>query len=163
MSLDSESSPSSSSRDWFFPSNSFAHSNNHYMRKTPKYARRFSSNPRLSQPLPPDSKPPKTLTFRSVSSSNSSSFREYNYAGLRRRSYSSHRTETSPKREENDAVLQRKAVVSNRNVGVSEEKTSASKMISGFSGQQVKFRWHMAISLAVIALSICKTIKCDFF
>lgn len=160
MSLDAEPSPSSSSRDWLFPSHSFAHSFDNYTSKTPKYPCRFSSNPRLSQPLPPDSKPHKTPAFQSVSSSNSSSFSEYKYAGLRRRSYLSRRAETSPKREENGTVLQRNAVVSNRNVGVSEEKTSESKMIAGFYGQRVKFRWHMVISLVVIALSICKTIKC---
>ncbi|KAH9782856.1 putative ion channel CASTOR [Citrus sinensis] len=143
MSPDSEPSPSSSSRDWLFPSHSFAHSFDNYTSKTPKYPRRFSSNPRLSQPLPPDSKPHKTPAFQSVSSSNSSSFSEYKYAGLRRRSYLSRRAETSPKREENGTVLQRNAVVSNRNVGVSEEKTSESKMIAGFYGQRVKFRWHM--------------------
>ncbi|KAH9726870.1 putative ion channel CASTOR [Citrus sinensis] len=143
MSLDAEPSPSSSSRDWLFPSQSFAHSFDNYTSKTPKYPRRFSSNPRLSQPLPPDSKPHKTPAFQSVSSSNSSSFSEYKYAGLRRRSYLSRRAETSPKREENGTVLQRNAVVSNRNVGVSEEKTSESKMIAGFYGQRVKFRWHM--------------------
>ncbi|KAH9726871.1 putative ion channel CASTOR [Citrus sinensis] len=150
MSLDAEPSPSSSSRDWLFPSQSFAHSFDNYTSKTPKYPRRFSSNPRLSQPLPPDSKPHKTPAFQSVSSSNSSSFSEYKYAGLRRRSYLSRRAETSPKREENGTVLQRNAVVSNRNVGVSEEKTSESKMIAGFYGQRVKFRWHMVISLVIM-------------
>ncbi|KAH9782858.1 putative ion channel CASTOR [Citrus sinensis] len=150
MSPDSEPSPSSSSRDWLFPSHSFAHSFDNYTSKTPKYPRRFSSNPRLSQPLPPDSKPHKTPAFQSVSSSNSSSFSEYKYAGLRRRSYLSRRAETSPKREENGTVLQRNAVVSNRNVGVSEEKTSESKMIAGFYGQRVKFRWHMVISLVIM-------------
>ncbi|KAH9782857.1 putative ion channel CASTOR [Citrus sinensis] len=110
MSPDSEPSPSSSSRDWLFPSHSFAHSFDNYTSKTPKYPRRFSSNPRLSQPLPPDSKPHKTPAFQSVSSSNSSSFSEYKYAGLRRRSYLSRRAETSPKREENGTVLQRNAV-----------------------------------------------------
>ncbi|XP_024044795.1 ion channel CASTOR isoform X3 [Citrus clementina] len=149
MSLDSEPSPSSS-RDWLFPSHSFAHSYDIYTSKTPKYHRRFSSNPRLSQPLPPDSKPHKTPAFHSVSSSNSCSFSEYKYAGLRRRSYSSRRAGTSPKREENGTVLQRNAVVSNRNVGVSEEKTSESKMIAGFYGQRVKFRWHMVISLVIM-------------
>lgn len=153
MSLDSESSPSSSSRDWFFPSHSFAHSSHQYARKAPKYSRRFSTNPRLSQPLLPDTRPPKTPpTFRSVSSSNSSSSREYSYAELRKRAYSTRRGEPLRKREDNDAV-------SNRNVGISEEKTLSREKIAGLSGQRLKFRWHMAISLAVAVLSTWDNIK----
>lgn len=141
MSLDPEPAPSSSSsRDWFFPSHSFVHSSHRYTQKYQKYPRRFSTNTRLSQPRQPDSKPPRTPSFRSVSSSNSS-FKDSNYAGVRKRAfYSTYRAEQLPKREEIGAE-------SDRNAGVSGEKAGEKNF--GFWGQRVQVRWHMAISLAV--------------
>ncbi|XP_044500118.1 ion channel CASTOR-like isoform X1 [Mangifera indica] len=154
MSLDPEPAPSSSSsRDWFFPSHSFVHSSHRYTQKYQKYPRRFSTNTRLSQPRQPDSKPPRTPSFRSVSSSNSS-FKDSNYAGVRKRAfYSTYRAEQLPKREEIGAE-------SDRNAGVSGEKAGEKNF--GFWGQRVQVRWHMAISLAVVITAFSSLVHKNF-
>ncbi|KAL5848470.1 hypothetical protein ACOSQ4_006483 [Xanthoceras sorbifolium] len=160
MSLDSESCPPSSSRDWFFPSHSFIHSSPYYPPKTPKYTRRFSTNPRLSQPPPP---PQKTPSFRSVSSSSSSSFRENNYPGIRRRANLTRRAERPSQREEDGAVSTRAPDVSKRNAGVSGEKTAASGGKSaGASVQWIKGRWHMAILIAIVITALTSLVHKNF-
>ncbi|KAL5784245.1 hypothetical protein ACOSQ2_006637 [Xanthoceras sorbifolium] len=160
MSLDSESCPPSSSRDWFFPSHSFIHSSPYYPPKTPKYTRRFSTNPRLSQPPPP---PQKTPSFRSVSSSSSSSFRENNYPGIRRRANLTRRAERPSQREEDGAVSTRAPDVSKRNAGVSGEKTAASGGKSaGASVQWIKGRWHMAILVAIVITALTSLVHKNF-
>ncbi|KAH7572981.1 hypothetical protein JRO89_XS03G0045700 [Xanthoceras sorbifolium] len=160
MSLDSESCPPSSSRDWFFPSHSFIHSSPYYPPKTPKYTRRFSTNPRLSQPPPP---PQKTPSFRSFSSSSSSSFRENNYPGIRRRANLTRRAERPSQREEDGAVSTRAPDVSKRNAGVSGEKTAASGGKSaGASVQWIKGRWHMAILVAIVITALTSLVHKNF-
>ncbi|TXG72687.1 hypothetical protein EZV62_001266 [Acer yangbiense] len=151
MSLDAESSPpSSSSRDWFFPSHSFIHSSPY---KTPKHPRRFSANPRLSQPPP---LPSKTPSFRSVSSSSSSSFRENNYPGSRRRANLNRRAENPPKHEEDDAI-------SSRTLDVSGQKMASSEKSAGSSGQRVKVRWHMAIAIAIVITALTSLVHKNFY
>ncbi|KAK0608476.1 hypothetical protein LWI29_031250 [Acer saccharum] len=151
MSLDAESSPpSSSSRDWFFPSHSFIHSSPY---KTPKHPRRFSANPRLSQPPP---LPQKSPSFRSVSSSSSSSFRENNYPGTRRRANLNRRSENPPKHEEDDAI-------SSRTLDVSGQKMASSEKSSGSSGQRVKVRWHMAIAIAIVITALTSLVHKNFY
>lgn len=151
MSVDPEPSPSSSSsRDWFFPSHSFVHSSHQYTPKYQNHPRRFSTNTRLSQPRHNDSKPPRTPSFRSVSSSNSS-FRDSNYAGIRKRAlYSTRREEQPPKPEEIGAEP-------DRNARISGGKTGEKNV--GFSDQRFKVRWRMAICLAVGLGSVCKILE----
>ncbi|KAJ0034851.1 hypothetical protein Pint_26194 [Pistacia integerrima] len=155
MSLDPEPPPSSSSsRDWFFPSHSFVHSSHQSTPKYQKHPRRFSTNTRLSQPRQPDSKTPRTPSFRSVSSSNSS-FRDYNYAGVRKRAlYSTRRAEQPPKLEEIGAE-------SDRNAGISCEKIGEKNV--GFPGQRVKVRWQMAICLAVVLTAFSSLVHKNFY
>ncbi|KAJ4723766.1 Ion channel CASTOR [Melia azedarach] len=149
MSLDSESSPSSSSRDWFFPSHSFAHSSHQYARKSPKI---FSQILHKSQTLAAAPSlirdPPK-----------------------RRRRFALFRPPI-PALLENTAMLsseRERTRLAGANLcgnvkitmpfriemwAVSEEKTLSREKIAGLSGQRLKFRWHMAISLAVIVITV---------
>ncbi|XP_050374264.1 ion channel CASTOR-like isoform X1 [Argentina anserina] len=138
MSLDSDSSAlPSSSRDWYFPSPPFIHA-----AKSPKYHRRFSTNPRPSQPLPSDS--PAT-PFRAVPSSTSAPPRTFNHDRLRRRVDFPRRPEKPPRNEPSLGVPD----------GVSRKRSEASTAVAGdkfprFSQPGFKPRWKMAFLVAIL-------------
>ncbi|OMO62173.1 CASTOR/POLLUX/SYM8 ion channel [Corchorus capsularis] len=157
MSLDTESSPSSS-RDWFFPSPSFIHSTSNPS-QSPNYPRRFTTIPRHSRPSPPDRKPPKTPSFRSVSSSSSAPYGDRKYGRLRRKIEFTGRSEKSPKCEEDGAVSEQKRAVPN---AVSGEKTASGEMGVGIAGQRVKVRWQMAFSIAILITAFGSLVHKNF-
>ncbi|XVF37554.1 hypothetical protein REPUB_Repub20aG0018700 [Reevesia pubescens] len=158
MSLDSESSPSSG-RDWFFPSPSFIHSTSHSSR-SPNYHRKLTTVPRHSHPSPPDwKKPPKTPTFRSVSSSSSTSYGDPKYGRIRRRVEFTRRSEETPKNEVNDAISEQRRDVSNAVLG---EKTASGGMGIWISGQRVKIRWQMAILVAILITAFGSLVHTNF-
>ncbi|XP_022733690.1 ion channel CASTOR-like isoform X3 [Durio zibethinus] len=156
MSLDSESSPSSS-RDWFFPSPSFIHSTSHHSRSA-NYPRKFTTIPRHSPPSD-WKKPHKTPTFRSVSSSSSASYGDPNYGRLRRRVDFTLRSQRTSKHEEEVAVLEQKRGVSN---AVSVEKTASGEMGIRIAGQRFKIRWQMAFSIAVLITAFGSLVHKNF-
>ncbi|XP_038691432.1 ion channel CASTOR-like isoform X2 [Tripterygium wilfordii] len=147
MSLDSESSPPSSSRDWFFPSPSFIQSP-HQPPKTPKYPRRFSTNPRSFRYNTSESGPHKTPPFRGVSPSDSARFRDPRYAGLRRRVEIPRRADNSPTIKDADSI--------------SSQKTSSQEKIPGFSWQRVKVRWQMAFAVATLITVMSSLVHKNF-
>ncbi|XP_021290294.1 ion channel CASTOR-like isoform X1 [Herrania umbratica] len=164
MSLDSESSPSSS-RDWFFPSPSFIHSTSHPS-QSPNYPRRWTTIPRHSRPCPPDWKPSKTSTFRSVSSSDSAPYGDRKYSRLRHRVDFTRRSEKSPKQEEDGAVLEQKRDVSNAGSGgkqnVLSDNTASGEMGIWIAGQRVKVRWQMAFSIAILITAFGSLVHKNF-
>ncbi|XP_034197348.1 ion channel CASTOR-like isoform X2 [Prunus dulcis] len=152
MSLDSDSAAvSSTSRDWYFPSPPFIH-NNSNSTKFPKYPRRFPTNPRQSQHLPPDYRPPfggvsspnSSPPFRSVSSSTSAPHRAFNHERLRRRVDFGRRREKPQQNDVNDAIPS----VSD---GVSRRRSEVSSAVSGdkFLGNGFNVRWKMAFFVAI--------------
>ncbi|XVE84412.1 hypothetical protein DITRI_Ditri17bG0010300 [Diplodiscus trichospermus] len=158
MSLDSESSPSSA-RDWFFPSPSFIHSASSPS-QSPNFSRKFTTFPRHSRPSPPDwRKPPRTPSFRSVSSSSSASYGDHKYGRLRRRVDFTPRSERTPKYEEEGSVLEKKRGVSNP---VSVEKTASGEMGCRIAGQRVKIRWQMAFSIAILITAFGSLVHKNF-
>lgn len=146
----SDSSPPSSSRDWYFPSPPFIHSS-----KFPNCPRRFPGNPRVSRHYPPDSGSssfrrvvPKPL-LRDVLSSSSAPHRTVvNHAGLRRRAGLARRGDQQTRANGEDVVPAKKSEVSG---ALSGEKVSAPKKPTGFSGRSlgIRVRWKMAIAAAV--------------
>ncbi|KAK8485036.1 hypothetical protein V6N12_014112 [Hibiscus sabdariffa] len=156
MSLDSESSSPSSSRDWFFPSPSFIHSTSHSP-QSPNYPRKFSTIPRHPRPSPPDWKPPKTSTFRGVSSS---AYGDPKYGRLRRRVDFTRRSEKTSKQEGDGPVLAQNRDVSK---AVPDEKTAAGEIGIRVLGQRVKIRWQMAFSLAILITAFGSLVHKNFF
>ncbi|KAG4156614.1 hypothetical protein ERO13_D02G007500v2 [Gossypium hirsutum] len=146
MSQDSAESSPSSSRDWFFPSPSFIHSTSNSP-QSPNYPRKFSTIPRHSRSSPTDSKPPKTSTFRSVSSSGSAAYGDQKYGRGRRRIELIRRSEKTAKQEKEGPVLEQKRVVSKAVSGV---KTAIGEMGIRVFGQRVKIRWQMASYIAIL-------------
>ncbi|XWS35355.1 hypothetical protein CRYUN_Cryun21dG0119000 [Craigia yunnanensis] len=158
MPLDSESSPSSS-RDWFFPSPSFNQSTSHPS-QSPNYPRKFTIIPRHSHPSLPDWKnPPKTPTFRSVSSSSTASYGDPKFGRLRRRVDFTLRSERRTKHEEEGDVLEQKQGVSN---AVSVGKTASGEMGIRIAGQRVKVRWQMAFSIAILMAAFGSLVHKNF-
>ncbi|KAH0993234.1 hypothetical protein GBA52_004717 [Prunus armeniaca] len=152
MSLDSDSAAvASTSRDWYFPSPPFIH-NNTNSTKFPKYPRRFPTNPRPSQHLPPDYRPPfggvsspnSSPPFRSVSSSTSAPHRAFNHERLRRRVDFGRRREKPQQNDVNEAIPS----VSD---GVSRRRSEVSSAVSGdkFLGNGFNVRWKMAFFVAI--------------
>ncbi|TYI91663.1 hypothetical protein E1A91_D02G008900v1 [Gossypium mustelinum] len=146
MSPDSAESSPSSSRDWFFPSPSFIHSTSNSP-QSPNYPRKFSTIPRHSRSSPTDWKPPKTSTFRSVSSSGSAAYGDQKYGRGRRRIELIRRIEKTAKQEKEDPVLEQKRDVSKAVSGV---KTAIGEMGIRVLGQRVKIRWQMASYIAIL-------------
>ncbi|MBA0585090.1 hypothetical protein Gorai_015880 [Gossypium raimondii] len=146
MSQDSAESSPSSSRDWFFPSPSFIHSTSNSP-QSPNYPRKFSTIPRHSRSSPTDSKPPKTSTFRSVSSSGSAAYGDQKYGRGRRRIELIRRSEKTAKQEKEGPVLEQKRDVSKAVSGV---KTAIGEMGIRVFGQRVKIRWQMASYIAIL-------------
>ncbi|XP_075662403.1 ion channel CASTOR-like isoform X3 [Castanea sativa] len=131
MSLDSDSLPPSTSRDWFFPTPP----------KYPKYPRRFTANPRNSFPYCPPKKP----SFRDVSETAPTPYRDFKYARTRRR------VDVSQRSQRNNASDEANGAVSGPNPEVSG--VSAAKKVSKIIGvlvRDLKNRWHMAVSVAVL-------------
>ncbi|WRX21619.1 CASTOR/POLLUX/SYM8 ion channel [Theobroma cacao] len=164
MSHDSESSPSSS-RDWFFPSPSFIHSTSHPS-QSPNYPRRWTTIPRHSPPSPPDWKPSKTPTFRSVSLSDSAPYGDRKYSRIRRRVDFTRRSEKSSKQEEDGAVLEQKRGVSNAISGgkqnVLSDKTASGEMGIRIACQRIKVRWQMAFSIAILITAFGSLVHKNF-
>ncbi|XP_017975304.1 PREDICTED: ion channel CASTOR isoform X3 [Theobroma cacao] len=164
MSHDSESSPSSS-RDWFFPSPSFIHSTSHPS-QSPNYPRRWTTIPRHSPPSPPDWKPSKTPTFRSVSLSDSAPYGDRKYSRIRRRVDFTRRSEKSSKQEEDGAVLEQKRGVSNAVSGgkqnVLSDKTASGEMGIRIACQRIKVRWKMAFSIAILITAFGSLVHKNF-
>lgn len=143
MSLDSDSLPPSTSRDRFFPTPP----------KYPKCPRRFTANPRSSFPYCPPPPPlPKTPSFRDVSETAPTPYRDFKYARTRRR------VDVSQRSQKNKASEEVKGAVSGPRPEVSGvsakiEDVSAVKKVSkliGVSVRDLKNRWHMAVSVAVL-------------
>lgn len=158
MSLDSDSAAAAStSRDWYFPSPPFIH-NNSNSTKFPKYRRRFPTNPRPSQHLPPDSRPPfggvsspnSSPPFRSVSSSTSAPHRAFNHDRLRRRVDFGRRREKPQRNDVNEAIPSVSDGVSRRRSEISSA-VSGEKFL-GFLGNGFNVRWKMAFFVAVLSL-----------
>lgn len=147
MSLDSDSPPSSS-RDWLFPSPAYSHSahSSYHPANSPKYPRRFTTTPRTSHPRTPDPRPSRTLRNDGVPASNPIPYRDFRYAGVRRRFDLSRRTERLPKPDDAGAVSGRKSEIT----AVSREKECTAEKVFGFSGRIFRIRWKMAISVAVV-------------
>ncbi|EOY04643.1 Uncharacterized protein TCM_019847 isoform 4 [Theobroma cacao] len=164
MSHDSESSPSSS-RDWFFPSPSFIHSTSNPS-QSPNYPRRWTTIPRHSPPSPPDWKPSKTPTFRSVSLSDSAPYGDRKYSRIRRRVDFTRRSEKSSKQEEDGAILEQKRGVSNAVSGgkqnVLSDKTASGEMGIRIACQRIKVRWQMAFSIAILITAFGSLVHKNF-
>ncbi|XP_059433748.1 ion channel CASTOR-like isoform X2 [Corylus avellana] len=144
MSLHSDSPPSSS-RDWLFPSPAYIHSAYHPA-NSPKHLRRFTTTPRTSHPRTPDPRPSRTFRNDGVPASNPIPYRDFRYAGVRRRFDLSRRTERLPKRDDAGAVSGRKSEIT----AVSREKVCTAEKVFGFSGRVFRVRWKMAISVAIL-------------
>ncbi|KHF98770.1 Ion channel CASTOR [Gossypium arboreum] len=157
MSLDSAEASPSSSRDWFFPSPSFIHSTSNSP-QSPNYPRKFSTIPRHSRSSHTDWKPPKTSTFRSVSSSGSAAYGDPKYGRVRRR-IELRRREKMAKQEKEDPVLEQKRDVSKAVSGV---KTAIGEMGIGDFGQRVKIRWQMASYIAILITAFGSLVHKNF-
>ncbi|KAM5554121.1 ion channel CASTOR-like [Rosa sericea] len=157
MSLDSDSAVPSSSRDWYFPSPPFIHA-----AKSPKYHRRFPTNPRPSPPLPTDSQPPfgPATPFRAVSSSSSAPPRTFSHDRPRRRVDFPRRREKPPRNDVNQPV-------SGVPDGLSKKRSEASAAVSGdkvisFSGLGFKLRWKMAFTVAILMTVLSSVVYQNF-
>lgn len=159
----SASSPPSFGRDWFFPAPSpyCAHpsssSSAASAAKTPKYPRRFSTNPRsYSSSFSLDSKPPPTPpphSFRSAPPVSSAPYREARYAGARRR------LGGLPLRPERSPAGGERKAVSGRDGGAgSDRKPEAPAERAPSRGKGIgdlrrrlglRLRWRMAFLVAV--------------
>ncbi|KAH1096005.1 hypothetical protein J1N35_012926 [Gossypium stocksii] len=158
MSPDSAESSPSSSRDWFFPSPSFIHSTSNSP-QSPNYPRKFSTIPRHSRSSPTDWKPPKTSTFRSVSSSGSAAYGDQKYGRVRRRIELIRRSEKTAKKEKEDPVVEQKRDVSKAVSGV---KTAIGEMGIRVFGQRVKIRWQMAFCIAILITAFGSLVHKNF-
>lgn len=153
--VDSDSSPPSLSRDWFFPSPSPYCVQSSSAAKTPKHPRRFSTNPRAySSSTSLDSKPPTPPSFRSAPPVNSSPYREASYAGARRRLGPSLRTERLSVAREKKAVSSRDGAASRAGSDRKPEAAPAEKVPSRGQGigdlrRRLRLRWRMAFLVAV--------------
>ncbi|CAN6547328.1 unnamed protein product [Malus baccata var. baccata] len=160
------STSASTSRDWYFPSPPFIHSNSHSS-KFPKYPRRFPTNPRpfQSQHLPPDyrqpldgvSSPNSAPPSRGVSSSSSALHRSFNHERLRRR------VDFGGRREQPRRNVDRQASWSASD-GVSRRRSEVAlgdKFI-GSTGHGFRVRWKMVILAAIVTTVLSSVVYQNF-
>ncbi|KAF5176675.1 Ion channel castor [Thalictrum thalictroides] len=162
MSLDLESSPSTS-RDWFYPSQSILNSST--SSRIFKHPKRFSTNPRIPKPNYPNPRPfnsPSTQqSFSSSESSSSNSLprSEVKYAAIRRRIDSSNRRE---KTQVLDYSSENVSAQKTEKSDFSMEKTTSSKGVNRLMGLQLKERWNLALYLVVIVTIISSLLYKNF-
>ncbi|XP_062178083.1 ion channel CASTOR-like isoform X1 [Alnus glutinosa] len=144
MSFDSDSPPSAT-RDWLFPSPAYIHSSYHPA-NSPKHPRRFTTTPRISRPHPPDPRPPRTFRNDGVPASDPIPYRDFRYAGVRRRFDLSRRNERLPKPDDAGAVSGRKSEIT----AVSGEKECTTEKVIWFAGRGLRIRWQIAISVTIL-------------
>ncbi|XP_048226641.1 ion channel CASTOR isoform X4 [Ricinus communis] len=151
MSLDQDSPPlPSSSRDWFFPSPSLINQPHHHIPpSTSKHYRRFS---RISHSTSHrDSNPLKTPSFPSPisSSSNSTPYTDpTKYARPRRPFAFPRRPDKSRQHSDYETP--------------SGDKTSSGERLAGFPAHQVRVRWHIAMSAAIIITAVASLVHKNF-
>ncbi|KAA0034178.1 ion channel CASTOR-like isoform X2 [Cucumis melo var. makuwa] len=148
MSLDSESSPSSS-RDWFFPPQSFLHS---HPAKSPNYIRRFSDTSRLSRRYTDYHRYRKTSSCISDSHSCSTITNDVKFARSRRRFYFDRRSDLSLKRSE--VEFSSKPKLELPDVSSSAKKVSDTSRLSKSFDSSLKVRWlFLAIAASIFVVS----------
>lgn len=81
-----------------------------------------------------------------VPASNPIPYRDFMYAGVRRRFDPSHRTERLPKPDDAGAVSGRMSEIT----AVSGENECTTEKVIGYSGRGLRIRWQMAITVAVV-------------
>ncbi|XP_030536653.1 ion channel CASTOR-like [Rhodamnia argentea] len=168
--VDSDSSSPALSRDWFFPSPSPYCAHPSSPAKTPKYPRRFSTNPRpraYSSSTSLDSKPPKPPSFRSAPPVNSSPYREASYAGARRRLGPSLRSDRLSVAREKKAASSRDGAASSAGSDRKPEAAPAEKVPS--RGQvnldlrgRLRLRWRMALVVAIVLTAFSSVVHKNF-
>ncbi|XP_011655555.1 ion channel CASTOR isoform X2 [Cucumis sativus] len=148
MSLDSESSPSSS-RDWFFPPQSFVHS---HPAKSPNYIRRFSDTSRLSRRYTDYHRYRKTSSSISDSHSSSTITNDVKFARTRRRFDFDRRSDLSLKSSEVEFSSKRKLELPD--VSSSVKKVSDTSRLSKSIDSSLKVRWiFLAITASIFVVS----------
>ncbi|XP_056177208.1 ion channel CASTOR-like isoform X2 [Syzygium oleosum] len=174
----SSSSSASFGRDWFFPSPSpycvHPSSSAASAAKTPKYPRRFSTNPRsYSSSFSLDSKPPPKPpphSFRSAPPVSSAPYREARYAGARRRlGGPALRPETSPAGGERKAASSRDggagwgAGSDRKPEAPAERVPSRGKGIGDLRGRlRLRLRWRMAFLVAIALTAFSSVVHKNF-
>lgn len=81
-----------------------------------------------------------------VPASNPIPYRDFMYAGVRRRFDPSHRTERLPKPDDAGAVSGRMSEIT----AVSGENECTTEKVIGYSGRGLRIRWQMAITVAIL-------------
>ncbi|XP_022956413.1 ion channel CASTOR-like isoform X2 [Cucurbita moschata] len=152
MSLDSESSPSST-RDWFFPPQSFLHS---YPAKSPTYIRRFSETSRISRRYADHQRYRKSSSCISDSHSCSSTSNDAKFARTRRRIDFDRRSDLSLKRSESEFSSKRKLEQSD--VSSSAKKVSDTSRLFRSFDSTLKVRWRFLAIAASIFIVIFATL-----
>ncbi|XP_023528275.1 ion channel CASTOR-like isoform X2 [Cucurbita pepo subsp. pepo] len=152
MSLDSESSPSST-RDWFFPPQSFLHS---YPPKSPTYIRRFSETSRISRRYADHQRYRKSSSCISDSHSCSSTSNDAKFARTRRRIDFDRRSDLSLKRSESEFSSKRKLEQSD--VSSSAKKVSDTSRLFRSFDSTLKVRWRFLATAASIFIVIFATL-----
>ncbi|KAB5530055.1 hypothetical protein DKX38_020136 [Salix brachista] len=144
MSLESEDSSSPSfDRDCSFPSPPLI---NH---SPPKTHSRFSTSPKRSR----DPSLSKSQSFRPPSSVPPATTSKHDT--LRRRLEFPRPPVNSSKQEQIDSFLDRKLVISS-------EKQFTEKVSSGPSGHRVRFRWDLAIAVAIVITALTSSVHKNF-
>ncbi|XP_038877877.1 ion channel CASTOR-like isoform X1 [Benincasa hispida] len=153
MSLDSESSPSSS-RDWFFPPQSFVQS---YPAKSHNYIRRFSETSRISRRYTDYQRYRKTSSCISDSHSCSTISNDVKFARTRRRFDFDRRSDLSLKRSEVEFSSKRKLELPD--FSSSAKKVSDNSRLSRPIDSTLKVRWHfLAIALSIFVVIFAKMV-----
>ncbi|XP_022997244.1 ion channel CASTOR-like isoform X3 [Cucurbita maxima] len=152
MSLDSESSPSSS-RDWFFPPQSFVQS---YPAKSQTYIRRFSETSRISRRYADHQRYRKSSSCISDSHSCSSTSNDAKFARTRRRIDFDRRSDLSLKRSELEFSSKRKLEQSD--VSSSAKKVSDTSRLFRSFDSTLKVRWRFLAIAASIFIVIFATL-----
>ncbi|KAJ6758045.1 ION CHANNEL CASTOR-RELATED [Salix koriyanagi] len=144
MSLESEESSSPSfDRDCSFPSPPLI---NH---SPPKTHSRFSTSPKRSR----DPSLSKSQSFRPSSSVPTATTSKHDT--LRRRLEFPRPPVNSSKQEQIDSFLDRKLVISSK-------KQFTEKVSSGPSGHRVRFRWDLAIAVAIVITALTSSVHKNF-
>ncbi|XP_018717564.2 ion channel CASTOR isoform X1 [Eucalyptus grandis] len=177
--VDADSSPPASfpsfSRDWFFPSpspycaHSAAAAAAAAAAKTPKYPRRFSTNPRPSSSSAAslDPKPPRPPSFRSAPPvSPPLPYREARYAGPRRRLGPSLRSERPRAGGEKKAVSSGGGAAPSAGADRKPE-APAEKVPSRCEGvgdlrRRLGLRWRMAFLVAIVLTAFSSVVHKNF-
>lgn len=147
MSLDSESSPSSS-RDWFFPPQSFVHS---HPAKSHNYIRRFSETSRISRRYTDYQSYRKTSSSISASHSSSTTTNDVKFARTRRRFDFDRRSDLSIKPSEVEFSSKRKLELPD--VSSSAKKLSDASRLVRPIDSTLKVRWHfLAIAVSIFVV-----------